>query len=109
MTNWFCSYLSSRFKVVESGGNASGLTPMVFGIPEGSVLGPLLFLIFIDDIQCFITIAIKLFADDCVLYNKIVTERDQILLNDNLLKIKQWGNEWQMVLNPRKSVFMLIT
>ncbi|MDJ1258140.1 MAG: hypothetical protein MRQ07_05870 [Candidatus Midichloria sp.] len=71
---------------MESGGNASGLASVVSGVPQGSVLDPHLFLIFIDDIRCFITVPIKLFADDCLLYNKIVTERDQIHSNDNLLK-----------------------
>ncbi|MDJ1258139.1 MAG: reverse transcriptase domain-containing protein, partial [Candidatus Midichloria sp.] len=90
------------------GSNASGLAPVVSGAPQGSALGPLSFLIFMDDIRCYITVSIKLFADDCVLY-KIVTQRDQVLLNDNLLKIKQWCDERQMVLNFRKSVFMSIT
>ncbi|MDJ1257671.1 MAG: reverse transcriptase family protein [Candidatus Midichloria sp.] len=109
ITNWFRSYLSSRFQFVESGGNASGLAPVVSGVPRGSVLGPLSFLIFMDDIRCFITVPIKLFADHRVLYNNIVIERGQILLSDNLLKIKQWCEDWQMVLDPRKSVFMSIT
>lgn len=109
ITNWFCSYLSSRMQFVELGGCVSRPAPVASGVPQGSVLGPLLFLIFIDDIRCGISVPIKLFADDCILYNKIETKQDQLKLHNELLKIKHWCDEWQMELNPRKSVFMSIT
>lgn len=56
-----------------------------------------------------ITVPIRLFADDCVLYNRIETPADQTELNDNLQKIKNWCDSWQMVLNTQKTVYMSIT
>lgn len=109
ITKWFSSYLSSRKQYVKVGGSKSTMSPVVSGVPQGSVLGPLLFLIYINDLRNDISVPIRLFADDCVIYNKIETSADQVELNCNLEKIKKWCQNWQMVLNPEKSVFMSIT
>lgn len=61
-----------------------------------------------DDICYDISVPIKWFADDRILYNKIKTAQDQINQNDNLLK-KHWCDKWKMVLNPRKSIFISMT
>lgn len=72
----------------------------------GDSVRPTFVLLFID-ICRGISVTIKLFAD-CVLYNKIETAQDQINQNHNLLKIELWCNEWQMVLNAQKLVFISI-
>uniref|UniRef100_A0A6G5AAA0 Putative endonuclease/reverse transcriptase n=1 Tax=Rhipicephalus microplus TaxID=6941 RepID=A0A6G5AAA0_RHIMP len=79
------------------------------GVPQGSVLGPLLFLLYINDLPNRVTVPIRLFADDCVVYSRIETEHDQVNLNNNLQRIKDWCEEWQMSLNTEKTVFMTIT
>lgn len=109
ITQWFISYLHSRTQYVEINKIKSKSRPVISGVPQGSVLGPLLFLIFINDLPSDLSVPVRLFADDCVIYNKITSLRDQVDLNNNLNKILLWCNEWQMVLNPVKSVCMSIT
>lgn len=84
---------------------------MTSGVPQGSVLGPLLFLIYVNDIVDVITgpVQIRLFADDCVLFNEITCREDQSVLNSNLCNIYDWCTKWNMNLNADKSVFMKIT
>lgn len=62
-------------------GACSEALPVLSGVPQGSVLGPLFFLIFIIDIVRDIPVTIKLFADDCILYNEIRNSNDQLVLN----------------------------
>lgn len=58
--------------------------PVVFGVPQGSVLGPVLFLLFINDISSSVQSNLRLFADDCVLYRKVATLRDCQALQQDL-------------------------
>lgn len=109
LSEWFSSYLSHRNQFVACEGYQSSFSPVESGAPQGSVLGPLLFLLFINDMPQDITVPIRLFADDCVLYNRVETHADQIELNSNLQKIKKWCDSWQMVLNSEKTVYMSIT
>lgn len=87
ITHWFESYLHSREQYVEIGGYKSSPLPVVSGVPQGSVLGPLLFLIFINDITMCTSVPLRLFADDCVLYNRIKSTDDQMNLQAGLQKM----------------------
>ena len=79
---WITSWLSGRFQKVVLDGLASDPVPVLSGVPQGSVLGPVLFLIFINDLPENIRSSIRLFADDCVLYRNIESPTDcQILLS----------------------------
>lgn len=73
------------------------------------MLGPLLFLIFINDIVSGLSVGVKLYADDCILYNKIECTEDQIRLNRDFEKVVEWCGQWQMSINFDKTVFMKIT
>ena len=64
-------WLSERSQKVVLDGQASDPVPVLSGVPQGSVLGPVLFLIFIDDLPVNIRSSVRLFADDCVLYRNI--------------------------------------
>ena len=86
IVQWFSSYLSNRKQRVVLNGQNSELAPVLAGVPQGSILGPLLFLIYINDIVTNIGCSIRLFADDTSLY--IVLERPNAAAN--LL------NHWQM-------------
>lgn len=87
----------------------SVLTNVSSGVPQGSVLGPLLFLIFINDLPATILSNIRLFADDCVVYNKVTSLHDNIQLQDDLVKINKWCEEWLMPLNKSKCKLICFT
>lgn len=69
---------------------------------EGTVLGPLLLLIYINNLPRCITNKIRLFADDCVIYATITNHADQVTLQSDLTAIQNWCHKWQMSLNISK-------
>ena len=74
-------------------GATSDTVPVVSGVPQGTVLGPLLFLILINS---RVQSRIRLFADDCILYRKIRSNEDTIILQDDLNKLADWEQKWGM-------------
>ena len=72
------------------------------GVPQGTVLGPLCFLLFVNDIGNDITSNIKLFADDTLLYGLVHNSDDAISLQSDLDKLVEWAKLWQMAFNPSK-------
>jgi hypothetical protein len=73
------------------------------GVPQGSVLGPLLFLAYINDIWRNMESTIRLFADDCVIYRKIIISEDMDKLQKDLDRLGEWATENEMRINPIKS------
>ena len=70
-------------------------------IPQGSVLGPLLFLIYINDLPDGINLLCKIFANDTSLFSKVYgIHKSASKLNDDLQKISYWAYQWKMQLNP---------
>ena len=90
-------------------GVASKEVKVISGVPQGTVLGPLLFLLYINDINDNINSTIRLFADDCVLYYIIKTPNDHHHLQNDLDTIIQWAIKWQMNLNADKSAVLHCT
>lgn len=107
--NWIENYLSQRRQCVVLNGTKSEFLEVTSGVPQGSVLGPLLFIIFINDINKDISSSIRLFADDCVVYRKIQKEHDVLELQADLARIHQWCLKWQMKLNTNKCVHVCFT
>ena len=80
---WIKSFLSNRSQQVQVEGVQSKPAPVTSGVPQGSVLGPLLFLVYINDMPSKVQSTTRLFADDSLLYRKIKSPEDaQILQND---------------------------
>lgn len=79
------------------------------GVAQGPVLGPLVFLVFINYVLEKISCRARLFADDCILYAEVNNVQDQVNLNSCLKKVEEWCNEWQMILNTEKTVCMTVT
>ena len=88
--NWIKSFLSHRKQ-------------------RGSVLGPVLFLLYINDINNIIQSPIQLFADDSIIYRIIKSETDNNILQSDLIQLQTWSNKWQMEFNIPKCVHLPIT
>ena len=104
--NWIRSFLMGRSQSVRVEGETSGWQKVLCGIPQGSVLGPLLFVIFINDMPDVVKENIcKLFADDCKLYGIINSDNDQRLQKD-LSNLENWSNVWDLPFNATKCKVM---
>ena len=80
-------------------GQASDPVSVLSGVPQGSILEPVLFLIFINDLPDNIRASARLFADDCVLYSNINSLTDCQILQNDLNSLAQWEIDWQMKFN----------
>ena len=93
---WINSWLSGRTQQVNLDGQASDPVPVLFCVPRGSVLGPVLFLIFINDLPDSIRSSVSMFTDDCVLYSNIHSIQDCLILQEALTSLRQWEADWHM-------------
>ena len=82
---------------------------MVSGVPQGTVLGPLLFLLHINDLPSVVSSTVRLFADDCLIYRNIKNKEDQITLQKDLNLLENWGNTWGMRFNAAKCNIMRVS
>ena len=83
-------------------GEMSDPVPVTSGVPQGTVLGPLMFLLHRNDINQNINSKNRLFADDCVLYREINLKLDCLELQQDLQKLVDWSHTWQMSFNISK-------
>ena len=104
--NWISTWLTKRTQRVVIKGHSSTYVHVDSGVPQGTVHGPLMFLLYINDITSNISSCIRLFADDCVLYRVIQSEQDHHHLQQDLNYIIQWTKHWQMSLNIDKCVIL---
>ena len=87
-------------------GVASGWELVLSGVPHGSVLGPVLFIVFIDDIDEAIRSTVLKFADDTKLVARVGSEEDKERLRQDLVKLYKWSEDWQMLFNLDKCSVM---
>ena len=110
LLQWIKSYLSERKQKVIINGKESVVIEINAGVPQGSILGPLFFLIFINDIVTDIGCTIKLFADDTSVYIIIENPNTAALnLNSDLNKVHAWSKKWLVNFNPQKTETLLIS
>jgi hypothetical protein len=108
--DWIKSFLHDRTQQVLIDGQLSPEAKVTSGVPQGSVLGPLLFLIFINDLPDSIASSTsRLFADDCVLYRRISTAQDCSSLQKDLDSLQEWERLWLMEFHPSKCQVIRIT
>ena len=97
----FENYLSNRNQRVVQNGSYSDYSSIESGVPQGSVLGPLLFLVYINDLERNIKSNVKFFADDTMLFSIVKNpEISSIDLNHDLEVIHQWAHQWKLNFNP---------
>ena len=99
---WIKYYLSERKQFVEINGKKSEWQNVTSGIPQGSVLGPLLFLIYINDLPDGIMSNIYMYADDIKLYREIKSPEDHQILQNDLTKLCIWSKKWLLKIHPKK-------
>ena len=102
---WISKFLTSREQRVVVSGEHSPWTHVESGVPQGTVVGPLLFLIYINDLPNNIHSTVRLFADDCVLYGEINNQE----LQKDLDELIKWEHDWQMHFDPDKCFVMRLT
>ena len=105
---WVTNWLRNRKQRVVINGKASQWINVTSGVPQGSVLGPVLFLVYINDIDEGITGIISKFADDTKIANKVASNEQTKEMQNNLDKLSEWGQTWQMSFNENKCKVMHI-
>ena len=106
---WLRSFVTGRRQRVLINGSASSWSPVVSGVPQGTVLGPILFLMFINDLPTNTTSGIKLFADDCGLNRPVNSVSDHFAPQRDLNQLEKWAYTWQMKFAPTKCFVMSVT
>jgi Reverse transcriptase (RNA-dependent DNA polymerase) len=116
LLNWLTDYLSNRSQAVCVDGFLSGSQPINAGVPQGSVLGPTLFLIFINDLLSLTSNPAHSFADDTTLHCQlpagplsVARQEAAADLNSDLSKISDWGEQWIVGFNSGKTVPLAIS
>jgi ribonuclease P/MRP protein subunit RPP40 len=111
LLNCIRSFLTNRTQRVRVGGQLSGYRPVGSGVPQGSVLGPILFLIYINDIVSSVPpgVRVKLFADDLKSYVTLKDIRDVEIFAEMLNSLSVWSDTWQLPLSVSKCNWMHIS
>ena len=101
-TEWVRQFLKDRRQRVVIKGTKSDWGKVTSGIPQGSVLGPILFVLFINDLPDDILSSIVMFADDTKLWSKVNNTEDRAALQFDIDKLATWSNDWQLSFNADK-------
>ena len=109
MLSWIEGFLADRQQAVIVAGSKSSTCPVPSGVPQGSVLGPSLFLAYINDLPLPLSSTTRLFADDTMLHNTVTEPSDQETLQEDLEKLTTWEKQWNMQFHPDKCTNTSIT
>ncbi len=103
---WIGNWLTDQYQHVVVEGCTSCEERVKSGVPQGTVLGPLMFLTYINDIHEELSSNIRLFADDALLYRPILSRQDTQTLQDDINTLSKWAKRWQMSFNVKKCYVM---
>ena len=107
--NWVQDFLTDRKQEVSVNGMDSTTHNVTSGIPQGSVLGPILFVIYINDMPDCVAATAYLFADDIKLYKEIRLPEDSNSLQRDLDSLQEWSNTWLLKFHPNKCKVMTVS
>ena len=109
LLNWIAAFLKDIHQCVVVEGMTSCPEPVDSGVPQASVLGPLLFILHLIDLPKVVTSQVRLFADDCLLYRPIRSVVDQEGFQCDLKALELWASTWGMKFNAKKCYLINIT
>ena len=105
---WLSSFLQDRQMRMVVEGEHSESAPVESGVPQGTVLGSLMFLCHINDLPDTVKSQVRLFADDCLLYRQIKNQNDHLILQNDLNELEKWAAKWGMRFNAKKCYILSI-
>ena len=107
--SWASSFLQNRTQRTVIDGEISRESKVISGVPQGTVLGPIFFLCYINDLPDSVLSSIRLFAYDALLYRRIESKTDQKLLQTDLDSLVKWSKDWGMHFNSQKCHALTVT
>ena len=105
---WLGSFLTNRLQRVILNGTYSDWARVISGVPQGTILGPLLFLFYINDLPEHVKSTAKMFADDCKIYTRIANTSDCVTLQDDLNSLSAWSRQWLLGFSKEKCVVIRV-
>ena len=108
LNKWIEDFLRCRKQAVCINGSKSKYLSVTSGVPQGSVLGPVLFLVFINDLSAVVTTQCKIFADDTKLYHSILSLCDHAHVQKDIDNLLKWSDEWLLGFNINKCKIMYV-
>jgi len=108
LLSWIRSFLTDRTMTVLVNGEKSKEGKVTSGVPQGSVLGPLLFVIYMNDMPAMVNSFLFMFADDTKMFREIKDESDNEQLQNDLDSLSQWSKDWKLQFHPEKCAVMHI-
>ena len=107
--NWISEFLSGRTQCVIGAGAESSWISVTSGMPQGTVLGNLSFLLYINDLPDCVSSSVWLFADDCLLYRRVTSVDDQLELQNDLTRLEEWTLTWGIKFNLSKCTILSVS
>ena len=103
LLGWFCFYLSNRKQRVTALGATSSEKPVMSGVPQGSILGPILFLLYVNDLPDVLEHSkVASFADDTKIFKRVDSHTDGALIQQDLRSLERWSATSGLVFNQDK-------
>ena len=106
---WIKNELANRKQSVVGEGEQSQFVSVESGVPQGSVLGPCLYLYYINDLLAKLHSSVRLFADDTIAYLVMMSHEDSDRLQEDLVTLAEWKEQWRMKFHPSKCNKMTVT
>jgi hypothetical protein len=105
---WIASFLCSRKQTVRLENGSSNPQEVLSGVPQGSVLGPTLFIIYINDLPETVASKFKMYADDAKLYKAVSTPQDEAIFEQDIDSLQDWSRDWLLKFHPEKCAMVRI-